>query len=96
MTKSDFEKFLVLHPEFDKDPINENMTTQQNIQNFQESQSSSKGKKKKPDHILIVTKTDERGHMRYAAGYGWKEAGTITSPEEWAKYLSAQRPWTSE
>ena len=47
MTKSDFEKFLVLHPEFDKDPINENMTTQQNIQNFQESQSSSKGKKKK-------------------------------------------------
>ncbi|TWU45578.1 Unsaturated rhamnogalacturonyl hydrolase YteR [Novipirellula aureliae] len=41
-------------------------------------------------HILLLTKSDENGMVRYRAGYGWKKAGVIKSEADWEMYLNAQ------
>ncbi len=41
-------------------------------------------------HALIILNTDKNGQIQYQAGYGWEAAGTITTPAEWAAYLSAK------
>jgi unsaturated rhamnogalacturonyl hydrolase len=38
-------------------------------------------------HALAWLKTDAKGEVHYAAGYGWAKAGEITSLPEWRRYL---------
>lgn len=44
--------------------------------------------KKLEDHVLILTKTDATGQVKYHAGYGWKKAGEITTSSDWNAYLT--------
>jgi rhamnogalacturonyl hydrolase YesR len=47
-------------------------------------------KPKDPDtggQALCIAKTDENGHIRWFAGFGWAGQGTITSKELWHQYL---------
>ena len=38
-------------------------------------------------HALAFLKTDAKGEVSYAAGYGWAKAGEITSAADWRAYL---------
>ncbi len=38
-------------------------------------------------HALAFLKTDARGEVRYASGYGWAKAGEIKTLPEWRTYL---------
>jgi rhamnogalacturonyl hydrolase YesR len=44
-------------------------------------------KKKDTSHIFLITRTDANGRLSYAAGYGWKKAGEITTRDTWRRYL---------
>lgn len=39
-------------------------------------------------HAVLVLNTDAEGKIAYSAGYGWKKAGAITTPEQWYEYLT--------
>ncbi len=43
----------------------------------------------KPDesHALFLTKTDDKGQVSWAAGYGWERAGEIKTHGQWRDYL---------
>ncbi len=40
-------------------------------------------------HVILTTRTDAKGKTVHYAGYGWDQAGEITTPEQWAAYLKA-------
>ena len=43
---------------------------------------------KDQSHIWLISHTDEKGKLHYAAGYGWERAEKITSESQWQKYLN--------
>lgn len=50
------------------------------------SHSDFRTKKKDLSQLYIIAKP--KSGLSYYTGYGWKKAGTITSPEEWVNYLA--------
>ncbi len=40
------------------------------------------------NHALILTRTDQDGHLEHLAGFAWTKAGTVKSREVWNAYLS--------
>jgi unsaturated rhamnogalacturonyl hydrolase len=47
------------------------------------------GEPKGHAHALAFLKTDAKGEVRYASGFGWAKAGEIKSQAEWRAYLEA-------
>ena len=43
---------------------------------------------KDQSHIWLISHTDQKGKLHYAAGYGWERAEKITSESQWQKYLN--------
>ena len=39
-------------------------------------------------HVILTCRTDAEGRTVHYAGYGWDKAGEITTPEQWAGYLT--------
>ena len=44
---------------------------------------------KDKSHAIILTTTNPQGQVTCYPGYGWEKAGLITTPEAWAKELTA-------
>jgi len=42
------------------------------------------------EHALVLMRTDERGEVRYRAGYAWSKAGELRTLPEWTAYLKAR------
>lgn len=43
---------------------------------------------KDQSHIWLISHTDEKGKLYYAAGYGWERAKKITTESQWHQYLN--------
>jgi len=56
----------------------------ENISNIVHRPSSDKDQ----SHIWLISHTNEKGKLRYAAGYGWQRAGVITTENQWQQYLN--------
>ncbi len=54
-----------------------------------ETVSIFKGDQPDSSHALYIAHTDNRGKVKYFAGYGWQKAKEITSVESWQAYLTA-------
>lgn len=45
---------------------------------------------KNSEHALCVVRTDEKGELRYRAGFAWTKAGDIVTVDAWRDYLRSR------